>query len=407
MPDFEVFSRVNPVDREAPQFTLQARGMLSFNQAAFAALEEPEAVVLLYDAKDEVVALRAEDPSHPDAHKVRRQGKARSYNVSAQAFIGHYAIPVLQALRFAGRDYGGGVWGFLLREGQPIANRRGAREPEAPFASRWRHTTNGFDVPGLMRIENTVLSHPAYMTHGPDARPSVRVATLVACDPLPQSLSTSEIRSSFLSFLESAAVEKAVSSITCAGDGASWLSWGGHGRINFETALALDGDAAEIPAASALLLVPQAGAAHHGRDPRYAELILHIEPRSPDGSRVEPVGLETWYKRFASAFDVPAAFASFLGKNLRLATADDPPVQFAVSLKCPRSITEFVDPEGVSLLPGTSPSSWFMGWAIGDRDGGSANDTTLEFLKQLCDYTLHADKYEPMLELLRNSEKIS
>jgi hypothetical protein len=67
-PRFVEFSREESRGRrEDPMFTLQASGLLSFNHAAFAALGDPVAVALLYDADQGVVALRKVEKTHQSA----------------------------------------------------------------------------------------------------------------------------------------------------------------------------------------------------------------------------------------------------------------------------------------------------------------------------------------------------
>jgi hypothetical protein len=107
-------------------FTLQTRGMISLNQAAFKALGEPVTVALLYDPDEHIVALRKVERTHPNAYLIRQQASAKSYLVGAQGFTMHHKIPTEVARRFVGRDYGDHIWGFVLSEGTAIKNRRGA-----------------------------------------------------------------------------------------------------------------------------------------------------------------------------------------------------------------------------------------------------------------------------------------
>lgn len=171
MPKFEEFSREDARSRrEDPQFTLQARGLLSLNQAAFRALGDPEAVVLLYDDAEGIVGLQKVDKDHANAYMVRKQHKSQSYVVGTQGFAAYHGIQTLRARRFAGHDYGKGVWGFALREGVAVTNRRGASDRPA-ITGRWRHTTDGSQVAALMRIGDVrdVAPGPHAATAGPVA----------------------------------------------------------------------------------------------------------------------------------------------------------------------------------------------------------------------------------------------
>ncbi|SRR6266542_1977763 len=398
MPNFVEFPRGG--SRGDPVFTLQARGLLSLNHAAFLALGEPAAVALLYDPDGAVVGLRKVDKAYENAYQVRKQGKSPSYLVGAQGFVAYHRIPIVRARRFVGKDYGGGVWGFGLREGEEVKNRRGAPEPEPAVTSCWRHTTNGFDVAGLMRIDHVGMSHPGYTRRQPQDRPpSMRVGILVACEPLGPAPPTTELRGRFMSLLVQQEVMELISRLGDIGKDARWRPWGGHGRINMEAALASENED-EAPVASALLLLPEVGMSAYGRDTRYAELVLDIELRDANGDPAPAMTLPVLHDRFVRALALPEALAGFLTQSLGLATADDPPSQAGVWLKTPRSMTEVVDTEGFKSLPGSPASNWFAGWAIADPGGQPAELAAVEMLRQMCDYTLHLDGYEPVLDSL-------
>jgi hypothetical protein len=405
MPKFEEFSREESrASREDPMFTLQARGLISFNQAAFAALGEPEAVALLYDSSENIVATRKVPKSHQNAYTVRKQQHAQSYVVGAQKFVAHHNIPTQRARRFPGRDYGEGVWGFALREGTVVQNRRG-RRAGPPVTDRWRHTTDGFEVPELMRITHKGMSHPGYAGRTQGAKPpSVRVGMLVACGPLGPKPSTSELRSHFLSFLSWAPVTELITSLSPSAARITWAPWGGQGRMNFEAVLA-DGGEEDAPVASALLLLPQEGARAYGGDSRFAELVLDIEPRGPEGYPAPPANLAAWHARLSQILALPAQLGGFLTDELSLATFDDPPAQVGVWLTTQRSMTELVDVEQLRTLPGAMPSNQFIGWALADPNGGEADDVAVDWLTSMCDNALHLDGYEAVLDPMRTGPK--
>lgn len=125
MPNFKEWSREDSRSSDAPMFTLQTRGLISLNQAAFEALGKPMAVAFLYDADEGIVALRMVDKSYPNAYTVRKQGNSRSYLAAAQGFTMHNKLPTEVSRRFIGHDYGDGIWGFVLSEGSPVSHRRG------------------------------------------------------------------------------------------------------------------------------------------------------------------------------------------------------------------------------------------------------------------------------------------
>jgi len=405
MPKFEEFTRAESrASRGGPMFSLQARGLISLNHAAFAALGEPEAVALLYDATEQIVAMRKVPRSYPNAYVVRKQQQAQSYLVGARGFIAHYNIPIQRALRFGGQDFGDGVWGFALREGTVVQNRRG-REAGPPITDRWRCTSDGFEVPELMKITHVGMSHPGYMSRPPGGNPpSVRVGMLIACSPLGPKPATSGLRSSFLSFLQWAPIMEFIAALSHVDNGVAWAPWGGHGRIMFEAALTDSGEA-DAPVASALLLLPESGKSRYGRDSRFAELVLHVEPRGQEGAQASPVNLAAWHDRFARALKLPAALGRFLSDELGLAISDDPPAQVGVWLTAPRAMSELVDTEQLQPVRGTAALSQFIGWALADPNGDVAEAAAVDWLTEMCDNTLHLDGYEPKLARMRGGRK--
>ena len=125
MPNFVEFSReTSRSSHDDPMFTVQKRGLISLNLAAFKALGEPATVALLFDADEGIVALRKVPRTHPNAYHVRKQGQSQSYLVAGQGFASFNKIDTELSRRFVGYDYGDHVWGFVLKEGTPIKTRR-------------------------------------------------------------------------------------------------------------------------------------------------------------------------------------------------------------------------------------------------------------------------------------------
>jgi hypothetical protein len=121
VPNFVEFSRQSArSSRDDPMFTLQRRGLISLNEAAFKALGEPASVVFLYDADEGIVALRKVPRSYANGYHVRKQANARSYLVAAQGFTSFYDLKTDMPKRFTGHDYGDQTWGFVLSEGTEV-----------------------------------------------------------------------------------------------------------------------------------------------------------------------------------------------------------------------------------------------------------------------------------------------
>ena len=95
----------------------------------------------------------------------------------------------------------------------------------------------------------------------------------------------------------------------------------------------------------------------------------------------------------------------FLTEDLGLTASDDPPAQAGVWLTAPASIREMVDVERLQTLKGAMPSTQFIGWALADPGGNTAEGTAADWLTAMCDNTLHLDGYEPTLERIRAGRK--
>lgn len=69
-----------------------------------------------------------------------------------------------------------------------------AIEPGPMITDRWRHTSDGGQVPVLIGLTHATVSHPGYGGRQPqDAPPSVKVDVLVACQPIDPAGSGTEI----------------------------------------------------------------------------------------------------------------------------------------------------------------------------------------------------------------------
>lgn len=99
MGGFEVFDRRAAPLVSAPFVTLQKKGPLSLNQAAYEAIGKPAAVELLYDRSNRLIGLRPTEPTNPRAYPVRAQA-ARNYLIAGQAFTKYYDIDTSVARRY-------------------------------------------------------------------------------------------------------------------------------------------------------------------------------------------------------------------------------------------------------------------------------------------------------------------
>jgi hypothetical protein len=289
-----------------------------------------------------------------------------------------------------------------LDEADPASDDLALAAPGPVITDRWRQTSDGGQVPALMSLTHTVMFHPGYGgRQTQDTPPSVKIGMLVACQPIDPAASGTELRAKFAEFLQTEAVRSLIGSLTHVCSGMSWKNLAGNGPRTLEAALTAGDDALEgVPVASALLLPPVAGESLHGRNGRSATLLFYVEPRMADGQVPPASGLDEWYERFGLALAIPGVFAEFLAKDLGLATSDDPPAQLGIWLQSYHPLTTMVDPQELRTLPGSSPSNWFMGWALATPDGKPGRGTARDLLCQLCEYTLHLDAFEQKLDLI-------
>jgi len=103
---FETFTRQRRADQQ-PYVTLQKKGSISLNRAAYEALEHPEAVELLYDRDAHLMALRHVEPSVEHSFKVRAPaGNRGTWLVAGGAFTSYYEIDISASVRRPARKEG-------------------------------------------------------------------------------------------------------------------------------------------------------------------------------------------------------------------------------------------------------------------------------------------------------------
>jgi hypothetical protein len=277
--------------------------------------------------------------------------------------------------------------------------------PGPAITDHWRSTNDGGEISGLlMNVRQNVMSHPGYMRRPPNENPppSMRIGIRISCEPLGPTLATSDIRVSFLAFLSRLPIRHLLATLTTI-DGATWTAQDGRGRFNFGAVLG--GELEAAPVAWARLLLPQANGPRYGQDPESALLILHIEPRTSDGNPAPPVALPAWHGRLVQAIALPATLAKFLTRDLELATTGNQPAKIAVSLEAPRSLAELIDTRNITALPGSAAANSFTAWAVADPNGDRAADLAQLWLRDMCDYALYLDGYEPVLATLSNPQQ--
>jgi len=113
---FEVFTKRMARAANKPYVTIQKKGIVAFNHAAYAALGEPKAVVFLFDREKRLVGFRAADLGAEHAYGVRANSRQTSHLASGTLFTRHYGIPTQVAHRYLGRVSDDGLLTIDLNE---------------------------------------------------------------------------------------------------------------------------------------------------------------------------------------------------------------------------------------------------------------------------------------------------
>ncbi len=105
---FETFQKNRMPSKGEPAVTIQKRGALSLNNAAFEALGSPSFVELLYDRDERLIGIRRSDEDTSHAYAVRGTGINQATRVvSGKAFLAYYEIPRDVARRWIAEERDG------------------------------------------------------------------------------------------------------------------------------------------------------------------------------------------------------------------------------------------------------------------------------------------------------------
>jgi hypothetical protein len=166
---FEVFQRQRaPVSTE-PTITIQKRGNISLNTAAYVELGHPEALELLYDRDEKLIAMRKVDLGGPSAYVVRpldpRSRKsspsqlATTYLISGIAFTSYYEIPTETAKRWTPYRQGDMLVIDLKQPGLEVTSNRSGdvsqQDSGRPLSSDERSSSPRQDGESTVRDSNT------------------------------------------------------------------------------------------------------------------------------------------------------------------------------------------------------------------------------------------------------------
>lgn len=124
---FEVFKKSSAPVPTVPSVTIQKRGLISLNRAAFKMLREPEAVELLWDSGRRIVGLRSSSIQSPDAYPARPQSTKSDRGpilIAGSLFTRYIGLDTSEAKRWVPYMEGDVLCLDLTVEGQPVSSNR-------------------------------------------------------------------------------------------------------------------------------------------------------------------------------------------------------------------------------------------------------------------------------------------
>lgn len=126
---FEVYAKGSAPIATVPSLTIQKRGLISVNRAAFALLDQPEAVELMWDKDRQVIGLRSVPIDSTNAYPVRPQASNSTKGpllIAGNLFTRYIGLDTTEAHRWVPRLEDGILIVDLNTPGAKVnANRRG------------------------------------------------------------------------------------------------------------------------------------------------------------------------------------------------------------------------------------------------------------------------------------------
>lgn len=124
---FKVFEKGSAPASNVPSATIQKRGLISLNRAAFGMIGSPDAVELLWDADRQVVGLRPSSPSNPNAYPARPQSQGSSKGpilIAGSLFTRYIGLDTTEARRWVPSVEDGVLCLDLTTPGQRVRSNR-------------------------------------------------------------------------------------------------------------------------------------------------------------------------------------------------------------------------------------------------------------------------------------------
>jgi len=144
---FEVFDKRQSSLAKAPTVTIQKRGLMSLNRAAYNMINAPATVELLYYRDANIVGIRAASEDMPHAYSVRSQGDRATGPaiVAGTAFCQFYGIDTTISRRWTPAVTEGILCVDLSTPGAEIIGNRTPRSVKNVTATATTAATKGVD----------------------------------------------------------------------------------------------------------------------------------------------------------------------------------------------------------------------------------------------------------------------
>lgn len=135
---FQVYEKGSAPVATTPSVTIQKRGLISINRAAFDLMGKPEGVELLWDPEEKLIALRPATLDNPNAYPVRSQSKEVDrgpWLIAGTLFTQFIKLDTSEAFRWVPTLQEGLLVIDISKPGQrAVSNRQRAAERQAATA---------------------------------------------------------------------------------------------------------------------------------------------------------------------------------------------------------------------------------------------------------------------------------
>ena len=119
---YERFTGSHAPSNKVPSVTIQKRGILSLNRAAYDLLKRPQAVHLYFSANEHAIGITPSDPKAPDAILLRKQKSSASYIIAGMSFTKWYGIDSSIARRYEATAEEGELYVDLKQQAQVVTS---------------------------------------------------------------------------------------------------------------------------------------------------------------------------------------------------------------------------------------------------------------------------------------------